>query len=59
MDIAALSSGLSQIKLQQQVGLSVAKLAMNASKDQGNELVNLLNTGSLNPELGNRIDIKG
>jgi hypothetical protein len=58
MNIAALSSGLSQINLQQQVGVSVENLAMNASKKQGNQLVDLINTSIPRPTLGNRIDIK-
>jgi hypothetical protein len=58
MDIPALSTGLSQINLQQQVGIAVEKLAMNASTQQGNQLVNLVNASTPHPTLGNNIDLK-
>lgn len=60
MDIAALSVSMSQSSLQQQAGVAVASLAMNASKQQGSQLVNLMNQSTPpHPTLGHSIDLKG
>ena len=58
MDIAAVSIGLNQINLQQQVGIAVENLALSASKQQGNQLMNMLNTPTPHPTLGHNIDLK-
>lgn len=63
MDIAALSMGLSQIKVTQQANTSVLKMAMDLSKIQAEDLLQVLNTNakvmehSVNPYLGANIDI--
>ncbi len=63
MDIAALSMGLSQMKVAQQAGISVMKLAMEAAQGQTAELVQMLETGtqgmeaSVTPHLGANIDV--
>ena len=57
MDIAALSIGISQMKLAQQVSVSVAKLAMDSAKGQANDMVKALEL-SVQPHLGGNIDLK-
>ncbi|OHW61569.1 hypothetical protein EUAN_20070 [Andreesenia angusta] len=57
MDIAALSMGLSQMKLANEVGASVMKLAMDTAKDQSAELTKMMEM-SVNPHIGGSIDIK-
>ena len=62
MDIAALSVGMSQIKLQQDLGISVMKMAMDQMGDQGNALTKMMgDTKSMElaaePYLGSNVDI--
>lgn len=62
MDIAALSVGMSQIKLQQDLGISVMKMAMDQMSDQGNVLTEMMgDTKSMElaatPYLGSNVDI--
>lgn len=63
MDIAALSILLSQGSLQQQTGISVMKMAMDAVIDQGNSLAVLASDFAksmelaVQPHLGANIDI--
>ena len=64
MDIAALSTGLSQMKIAQEASLSVMKMAMNTSKTQMNNMVEMMQDNakmmelSLNPNLGATIDVR-
>lgn len=64
MDIGAMSIGLSQAKLAQQVSLSVMKMAMNSSDQKSNMINEMMNTSvksmekSVTPHLGNSIDMK-
>jgi hypothetical protein len=63
MDIATLSTALSQGKIAQQASISVAKMAMNLSKQQGQAMSELLQTTkameqSVTPYIGSNIDIK-
>lgn len=57
MDIAAISMGLSQIKLAQEASVSVMKMAMDTAKSQSSDLTKLMEQ-SVNPSLGQSIDIK-
>lgn len=57
MDIAALSMGLSQMKLANEVGVSVMKMAMDTAVDQSAEMTKMMET-SVNPHIGGNIDIK-
>lgn len=57
MDIAALSSGLSQMKLAQAVSVSVAKISMDTVETQANEMVKMLEQ-SVQPHLGGNLDIR-
>lgn len=63
MDIAALSIGLSQMKVAQQKGIAVMKLAMDSAENQTANLTQMLEAGtgsmelSLTPFLGSNIDV--
>lgn len=56
MDIAALSMGLSQMKISQEVGTSVLKMAMDTSEGQMADLTKMMET-SVNPHIGGSLDI--
>ncbi|GGE50803.1 hypothetical protein GCM10011391_31950 [Pullulanibacillus camelliae] len=58
MDIPALSTGLSQAKLQQDVSVAVTKQAMDATESQSNALINMLNTSLPHPTSGSRFDAR-
>ena len=63
MDIAALSMGLSQMKLAQNVGMSVMKMAMDTVEVQAVDLTQMLEVStkmmeqSISPHIGGSIDI--
>jgi len=68
MDIAALSMAMSQMNLHQQASMSVMKMAMDTTKGQTADLVNMLDASVVNadtkvmersvtPHLGGNIDI--
>lgn len=63
MDIAALSMGMSQMKVAQQASISVMKMTMDSAKGQAADLTQILEANtrmmeqSVNPHLGNSIDI--
>ncbi len=63
MDIAALSMGLSQMKVAQQAGISVMKLAMDTAVNQTADLTQMLEASaqsmelSVTPHLGTNIDV--
>ncbi len=64
MDIAALSVGLSQMRVQQQASLSVMRLAMNTTKIQADALAETMAAPSAppvaaqHPYSGRLLDIK-
>ncbi|SNS48898.1 Putative motility protein [Anaerovirgula multivorans] len=64
MDIAALSMGLSQMKVAQQASISIMKMAMDTAKIQTADLTQMLEDStkmmeqSINPHLGANVDIK-
>lgn len=64
MDIAALSTELSQMKLAQEASISVMKMAMDISKVQAVDLTQMLEANtkvmeqSITPHVGQNIDIK-
>jgi hypothetical protein len=64
MDIAALSVNLTQMKVAQQVSVSVMKLAMDSAQSQSNDLVRLMAANaqimeqSVNPHLGANLDVQ-
>ena len=55
MDIAQMSVGMHQAQASQQLGIAVAKMAMDSGKD-ALELIEE-STASLDPSLGNSIDV--
>ena len=55
MDIAQMSVGMHQAQASQQLGLAVAKMAMDSGKDALELLEET--TASLDPSLGNSVDI--
>lgn len=64
MDVAALSMGLSQMKVAQQASISIMKMAMDTAKIQTADLTQMLEANtkmmeqSVNSHLGGNIDIK-
>ena len=64
MEIAALASAMKYSAIQQQVSLSVMKIAMDAAKGQAIDLTQMLQHTtkamelSVNPNLGGNIDIR-
>lgn len=64
MDIAALASVMKHSAIQQQVSLSVMKIAMDAAKGQAVDLTQMLEQAtkamelSVNPNLGGKVDIR-
>lgn len=63
MDIAALSMGLSQMKVAQEASVSVLKMAMDTAKVQSVDMVQLIESStkamesSVSPYIGGNIDI--
>jgi hypothetical protein len=63
MDIAALSMGLSQMKVAQEASVSVLKMAMDTAKVQSVDVVQLIESStkamesSVSPHIGGSIDI--
>jgi hypothetical protein len=56
MDIAALSSSLSQDSLVEKAGVAVAKLAMNTDVQSSAELTKMMEL-SVNPNVGRNVDV--
>lgn len=57
MDIAALSTAMSQASLQQQVSLSVTNKAMDQAEVASQGLIKMMEQ-SVTPHLGGSIDVK-
>ena len=58
MDIAALSVASSQTNVQQAAGISVMKMAMNVTKEQGDAINQLVSAPAMaDPNLGQNIDL--
>jgi hypothetical protein len=63
MDIAALSMGLSQMKVAQEASVSVLKMAMDTAKVQSVDMVQLIESSiktmesSVSPHIGGSINI--
>ncbi len=64
MDIAAMSTMISQSSIQQQASLAVLKLSMNSAQVQSANLAEMLQQStkamemSVNPKLGGNMDIR-
>lgn len=57
MDIAALSTGLSQTNLKQAVSISVLKMSKDQAEINGQALIKMMEQ-SVQPHLGGNIDMK-
>jgi hypothetical protein len=60
MNIAALSVGLHQIQLQQNIGLALTKKAMDVAQVQSQEMINMIQQSSVpapHPTSGHKIDM--
>lgn len=63
MDISSLSTSLSQMKVSQEIGVSVLKMAMDTGQSQINDILQVLEANtkimeqSITPHLGGNIDI--
>ena len=57
MDITALSTALSQSKVQETASVQVQKLAMNSAESQSDAFVQMMTQSITDPALGNRIDL--
>lgn len=58
MDIAALSMALNQSKVQQDAGIAVMKMAMDAGKETAAQMTEMIETVAVDPNRGRHIDIK-
>lgn len=56
MDIAAMSMGLSQMKLANEVSTSVMKIAMDTGQEQIDDMMKMMEQ-SVNPHIGSSIDL--
>lgn len=64
MNIPSLSTSLSQMKLSQEIGVSVLKMAMDTGQSQMNDILQVLEANtkimeqSITPHIGGNIDIR-
>ena len=64
MDIAALSTAMSQMQVKQQASLSVMKMTMDAGTSQATDMIQMMQGNNqmleqaVDPNLGRMIDIK-
>lgn len=57
MDVAALSVNMAQANVQSAIGVSLLKMANEAAKQQGDQLVQMM-MQSVQPHLGSNLDIR-
>ncbi|MEK3885239.1 YjfB family protein [Paenibacillus sp. PL2-23] len=57
MDIAAMSTALSQASLSQAVGIKVLNMAKGQAEQQSQQFVQMMNA-SLDPNLGKHLDLR-
>ena len=61
MDIAKISTALSQIDTTSKVSVAILDKSLETSKNSGQNIVNMINTASMersiNPDIGSNIDI--
>ncbi|MET3208356.1 UNVERIFIED_CONTAM: hypothetical protein ABIC26_001292 [Paenibacillus sp. PvR008] len=57
MDIAALSTGMSQASLAQAVSVKVASMAKDQAGEQGQALIQMMEK-SVQPHLGGQLDLR-
>ena len=59
MDIGVLSMSMSMSKVQQSVGISLTKISMDTGKEMANQMTEMLKTSAIDPNLGQRLDVRG
>ncbi|MCM3633927.1 YjfB family protein [Paenibacillus camelliae] len=58
MDIAAASVSNSLASVKQEVSVSLLKKSLDQNKDMASQLITKVLEGSLDPNLGNKLDIR-
>lgn len=58
MDIAAASTAMSSANVKQEIAVSLLKKSLDSNKDIANQLITKMLEGSLDPNLGNHLDIR-
>lgn len=63
MDVAALSTIMSKIQVKQQAGIQLASKAMDISKQNGSNLIKMMEVNNtlertVNPSVGSKVDIR-
>ncbi|MFD0870745.1 Uncharacterised protein [Chlamydia abortus] len=58
MDIAALSIVLSQASLSQSVGIRLLSMSKDQAEQQGQTISQMMETTSIHPDLGHKLDIR-
>ncbi|AHM55642.1 hypothetical protein EAL2_c03390 [Peptoclostridium acidaminophilum DSM 3953] len=58
MDIAALSIVMNQLKVQQDAGIAVMKMAMDTGKETAAQVTDMMETVAVDPNCGRHIDIR-
>jgi len=58
VDIAALSIVMNQSKVQQDAGISVMKMAMDAGKETAAKMTEMIESVAVDPNRGRHIDIR-
>ncbi|MVX62327.1 putative motility protein [Clostridium chromiireducens] len=57
MDIAELSMVMSQSKAQTAANIAVTKMAIDANKENGTQMAEMIKNVAVDPNLGNYIDV--
>lgn len=57
MDIATLSMGMSQSKVQQSAGIAVMKMAMDTGKETATQMTEMMKNSTVDPNIGNHLDV--
>lgn len=57
MDIAVLSTIMSESRAQQSAGIAVMRMAMNAGKDNATQMTEMMSNIAVDDNLGNHIDV--
>ncbi len=57
MDIASLSMAMSHVNINQKVGISVLKNAMDTAEQQSGELLKMMETTSVDPNSAGLLDV--
>ncbi|GEP64576.1 hypothetical protein CBE01nite_23440 [Clostridium beijerinckii] len=58
MDIAELSTVMSQSSVKQSAGVQLAKMMMNAEKESAAQMTEVLKNVTVDPNLGNNLDAR-